>query len=153
MEEQSRVFKRTKEKKGSKKNQSMLDKHQHKHRHKLDQNDGVSTENSAQRSHGTRHQRDHCRDSKLRGCDLYVARISKCGQASGKAAPCWRCIQWSKWAGVKRIYHWNEENGRFEAIKLNDPDVGNAYETTSDGFLSSVCLNRSSRCMIYAKFT
>jgi len=65
----------------------------------------------------------------MNGADLYVARITKNGL--GNAKPCWRCLEWCKWAGIKRIFHWNEETSQFEAVKVNNaqPDQ---YETHAD---------------------
>ncbi|KAH8114822.1 hypothetical protein DFH11DRAFT_1840857 [Phellopilus nigrolimitatus] len=45
------------------------------------------------------------RDPRANGADIYVARITKSG--CGNARPCWRCLEWCKWAGIKRIFHWN----------------------------------------------
>jgi len=59
-----------------------------------------------------------------------VARVTKNGM--GSAYPCWRCVEWSKWAGVKRIFHWNEEEGRFDMVKVNNADFAGNYETNAD---------------------
>ncbi|KAI0076989.1 hypothetical protein K474DRAFT_1596903 [Panus rudis PR-1116 ss-1] len=69
------------------------------------------------------------RDSRVNGADLYVARFTKNGMGSAK--PCWRCLEWSRWAGIKRIFHWNPDLGRFEAVKVNDAQREH-YETHSD---------------------
>ncbi|KAN0080134.1 hypothetical protein V8E55_009700 [Tylopilus felleus] len=45
------------------------------------------------------------RDPRVNGADLYVVRVSKAGV--GAAKPCWRCVQWCAWSGVKRIFHWD----------------------------------------------
>lgn len=74
------------------------------------------------------------RDSRVNGADLYVARFTK--QGFGTACPCWRCIEWCRWAGVKRIFHWDGDHNRFEVIKVNDA-YGCAYETHADGRLFS----------------
>ena len=65
----------------------------------------------------------------MNGADLYVARITKNGM--GNAKPCWRCLEWCKWAGIKRIFHWNEETNQFDVVKVNNaqPDQ---YETHAD---------------------
>ena len=86
------------------------------------------------------------RDSKLNGADLYVARITKTG--CGNARPCWRCLEWCRWAGVKRIFHWNEETSSFNVVKVNSASIG-VYETHADtrlfaGLVSS--LPRVSPC-------
>lgn len=49
----------------------------------------------------------------------------------GSARPCWRCLEWCRWAGVKRIFHWNEHTGTFDAVKVNSADP-NQYETHAD---------------------
>jgi len=41
-------------------------------------------------------------------------------------------VEWSKWAGVKRIFHWNEEEGRFDMVKVNNADFAGNYETNAD---------------------
>lgn len=72
------------------------------------------------------------RDARLNGADLYVVRITKNG--CGNARPCWRCLEWCKWAGIKRIFHWNEEERRFEVVKVNSASP-EQYETHADGRL------------------
>ncbi|EMD31073.1 hypothetical protein CERSUDRAFT_127616 [Gelatoporia subvermispora B] len=69
------------------------------------------------------------RSPRANGADLYVARFTKNGV--GGAAPCWRCLAWCRWAGVKRVFHWNGELGRFEVIKVNSAQ-GAMYETHAD---------------------
>jgi hypothetical protein len=69
------------------------------------------------------------RDSKVNGADIYVARVTKRGL--GNAKPCWRCLQWCYWAGIKRIFHWDEAMGGWEVVKVNCPGT-DQYETTAD---------------------
>jgi len=69
------------------------------------------------------------RDSRINGADIYVARVVK--QGLGSARPCWRCVKWCYWSGVKRIFHWNADEGRFDVIKVNDLE-GDCYETQAD---------------------
>ncbi|KAL6302598.1 hypothetical protein BKA93DRAFT_929565 [Sparassis latifolia] len=69
------------------------------------------------------------RDSRVNGADIYVARFTKNGM--GSARPCWRCLEWCKWAGVKRIFHWNNEEGRFDVVKVNSAQR-DIYETHAD---------------------
>lgn len=69
------------------------------------------------------------RDPKINGCDLYVARVTKSG--CGNARPCWRCLEWCRWAGIKRIFHWNEVTSQFEVVKVNNSEPGH-YETHAD---------------------
>ncbi|TDL26840.1 hypothetical protein BD410DRAFT_799957 [Rickenella mellea] len=69
------------------------------------------------------------RDSRVNGADIYVARITKSG--CGNARPCWRCLEWCKWAGVKRIFHWNEELNKFDVVKVNNAER-DQYETHAD---------------------
>jgi len=69
------------------------------------------------------------RDPRISGADVYVARVTRKG-IIGPASPCWRCIEWCRWAGIKRIFHWDPENGRWEVVKVNDVDK--VYCTNSD---------------------
>ena len=69
------------------------------------------------------------RDPRANGADIYVARFTKNG--FGSAKPCWRCLEWCRWAGVKRIFHWDADVGRFEVVKVNDAETGQ-YETHAD---------------------
>lgn len=69
------------------------------------------------------------RDSRLNGADIYVARVTKNGMGSAK--PCWRCLHWCHWAGIKRIFHWNNTASRWEVVKVNSPGT-DQYETTTD---------------------
>jgi len=72
------------------------------------------------------------RDPRVNGADIYVARFTK--QGVGSARPCWRCLEWCRWAGVKRVFHWNGEASRFEVVKVNGVH-GDVYETHADGRL------------------
>jgi len=69
------------------------------------------------------------RDPRINGADIYVARVTKVGMGSAK--PCWRCLEWCRWAGVKRIFHWNGEEGKFDMVKVNTAERGQ-YETHAD---------------------
>ncbi|OJT11310.1 hypothetical protein TRAPUB_12185 [Trametes pubescens] len=69
------------------------------------------------------------RDPRANGADIYVARFTKNG--FGSAKPCWRCLEWCRWAGVKRIFHWNADEGRFDVVKVNSAESGQ-YETHAD---------------------
>lgn len=72
------------------------------------------------------------RQSRVNGADIYVARMTKSG--TGSAKPCWRCLEWCRWAGVKRVFHWNSEEGKFDVVKVNGDGREN-YETRADGRL------------------
>ena len=72
------------------------------------------------------------RDSRMNGADLYVARITKNG--CGNARPCWRCLEWCRWAGIKRIFHWNEITNKFDMVKVNN-FLADGYETHADNRL------------------
>ncbi|EPQ55964.1 hypothetical protein GLOTRDRAFT_93474 [Gloeophyllum trabeum ATCC 11539] len=72
------------------------------------------------------------RDSRVNGADIYVARITKNG--TGNAKPCWRCLEWCRWAGVKRVFHWNSESEKFDVVKVNSAER-DQYETHADGRL------------------
>ncbi|KAH9886716.1 hypothetical protein C8Q73DRAFT_739974 [Cubamyces lactineus] len=69
------------------------------------------------------------RDPRANGADIYVARFTKNGMGSAK--PCWRCLEWCRWAGVKRIFHWNADEGKFDVVKVNSAESGQ-YETHAD---------------------
>ncbi|KAI0000762.1 hypothetical protein BJV74DRAFT_899020 [Russula compacta] len=69
------------------------------------------------------------RDPRINGADIYVARVTKAGM--GSARPCWRCVEWCRWAGVKRIFHWNGEDGKFDMVKVNTAER-DQYETHAD---------------------
>lgn len=69
------------------------------------------------------------RDLKMNGADIYIVRVTKTG--CGNARPCWRCLEWCRWAGVKRIFHWNEITNKFDMVKVNSADLGQ-YETHAD---------------------
>ncbi|KAH9176072.1 hypothetical protein EDB89DRAFT_2091960 [Lactarius sanguifluus] len=69
------------------------------------------------------------RDPRINGADIYVARVTKVGM--GSARPCWRCVEWCRWAGVKRIFHWNGEDGKFDMVKVNTAER-DQYETHAD---------------------
>ena len=69
------------------------------------------------------------RQPRVNGADIYVARITKNGM--GSARPCWRCLEWCRWAGVKRVFHWNNEEDRFDVVKVNGDGREN-YETRAD---------------------
>ncbi|KAH8802295.1 hypothetical protein DL96DRAFT_1475581 [Flagelloscypha sp. PMI_526] len=75
-----------------------------------------------------RHRPLRSRNTRSNGADLYVARILKDG--TGVASPCVRCVEWCRWAGIRRIYHWDPSLGGFMVVKVSDRDAG--YETVAD---------------------
>lgn len=79
------------------------------------------------------------RNPRVNGSDIYVARVTKSGLGSAK--PCWRCLEWCRWAGVKRVFHWNGADNRFEVVKVNGSEREN-YETRADTrlFAGLVCV-------------
>lgn len=93
------------------------------------------------------------RDRRVNGADLYVARITKTG--TGVAEPCWRCLEWARWAGIRRIFHWEVDGkdpqglagGKWRAIKVNQAradahnGLGDRYQTHADLRLYSVSLS------------
>ncbi|KAF8512783.1 hypothetical protein JB92DRAFT_3083288 [Gautieria morchelliformis] len=85
---------------------------------------------SPRRSESSRQWSVRRRDPKVNGADLYVARITKHGV--GNAKPCWRCIEWCKWAGVKRIFHFVGDAGQFNVVKVNEARSDVTYETHAD---------------------
>lgn len=87
------------------------------------------------------------RDPRVNGADIYVARFTKNG-TMGSAAPCWRCLEWCRWAGVKRIFHWNGDEARFDVVKVNNAQGAGMYETHADvrlfaGLVRSSLLSRT----------
>ncbi|KAL4264022.1 Cytidine deaminase-like protein [Pleurotus pulmonarius] len=72
---------------------------------------------------------ERLRDHRLNGADLYVVRVTKVGM--GTAKPCNRCVYWCRWAGIRRIYHWDQDSSAFLCIKVNDYQTEN-YETRAD---------------------
>ncbi|KAI0659545.1 hypothetical protein C8Q70DRAFT_1066160 [Cubamyces menziesii] len=85
------------------------------------------------------------RDPRANGADIYVARFTKNGMGSAK--PCWRCLEWCRWAGVKRIFHWNAEEGKFDVVKVNSAESGQ-YETHADIRLFAGLVCSLARCLI-----
>ncbi|KAI6041771.1 hypothetical protein EDC04DRAFT_2565105 [Pisolithus marmoratus] len=90
------------------------------------------------------------RDPRVNGADLYVVRVTKSGV--GNAQPCWRCVRWCAWSGVKRIFHWNPKEGRFDVTKVND-ESGGFYQTQADTrlFAGAVCMYIP--CLCYGGLT
>ncbi|KAJ7203584.1 hypothetical protein GGX14DRAFT_570039 [Mycena pura] len=74
--------------------------------------------------------------ARLNGADLYVCRVTKSG-AFGCSKPCWRCVEWCAWAGIKRIFHWSVVEGRFICLKVSDAHVGDCYETVTERILAT----------------
>ncbi|PVF99585.1 hypothetical protein CPB86DRAFT_806269 [Serendipita vermifera] len=87
--------------------------------------------------------------SRITGSDLYVVRLTRSG-TFGNAMPCWRCLEWCKWAGVKRIFHYSVTRvedlvvgakggagktriGRWECVKVNEARPEDCYWTQGDG--------------------
>ena len=94
------------------------------------------------------------RDPRINGADIYVARVTKVGMGSAK--PCWRCVEWCRWAGVKRIFHWNGEDGKFDMVKVNTAER-DQYETHADirlyaGMVSGLVYVHSSILTRYSPF-
>ncbi|KAJ7607487.1 hypothetical protein FB45DRAFT_690387, partial [Roridomyces roridus] len=71
------------------------------------------------------------RNPKLQGADLYVCRVNKSGEF-GCARPCWRCVEWCAWAGVRRIFHWSVAEGRFVCVKVGGASEEDCYQTVAD---------------------
>ncbi|KAJ7852959.1 hypothetical protein B0H13DRAFT_2083390 [Mycena leptocephala] len=80
------------------------------------------------------------RHPKLNGCDLYVCRVTKTGEF-GCSKPCWRCVDWCAWAGIRRIFHWSVVEGRFICIKVRDASRAECYETIVDLRLARASLS------------
>lgn len=86
------------------------------------------------------------RDPRVNGADIYVVRITKNG--CGNAKPCWRCLEWCKWAGVKRVFHWNEGTSQFDVVKVNNVST-DRYETHADIRLYAGLVSRRHRGLLY----
>jgi hypothetical protein len=83
---------------------------------------------------------DPCRNTRRRhprvnGADIYVARVLHTG--FGTAHPCWRCVQWCRWAGVRRIFHWDDLLGKFKVVKVGEVQREGCYVTSTDKMLSA----------------
>ncbi|KAJ7457044.1 hypothetical protein FB451DRAFT_1342006 [Mycena latifolia] len=65
----------------------------------------------------------------ISGSTLYVCRVTKDGFGCSK--PCWRCVDWCEWAGIKRIFYWSVVEGRFLCLKVGAPS-GESYQTIAD---------------------
>jgi len=40
-------------------------------------------------------------------------------------------LDWCEWAGIKRVFYWNEADGIFVCVKVNEVEEGQ-YETQAD---------------------
>jgi hypothetical protein len=76
------------------------------------------------------------RRTRVNRADIYVARIGRSG-LTGCARPCGRCLEWCQWAGVRRVFHWNPETGRFDVVKVADSQGSHSYATQADKRVSS----------------
>jgi hypothetical protein len=76
------------------------------------------------------------RRTRVNRADIYVARIGRSG-LTGCARPCGRCLAWCQWAGVRRVFHWNPETGRFDVVKVADTQGSHSYATQADKRVSS----------------
>ncbi|KAF7321134.1 CMP/dCMP-type deaminase domain-containing protein [Mycena chlorophos] len=73
--------------------------------------------------------------AKLNGADLYVCRVTRSGELAC-SKPCWRCIEWCAWAGIKRIFHWSVLEQRFICLKVAEAAATHdCYETVMDSRL------------------
>lgn len=94
--------------------------------------DGNSGKHASQVAGQDRSRNARRRDPRVNGADLYVVRVTKTGV--GTAQPCWRCVRWCVWSGVRRIFHWNPERGKFDVRKVNEEN-GEFYQTQADACL------------------
>lgn len=90
----------------------------------------------------SRNKDDHARQRRMssivrlprvNGADLYVVRTTKAALACAK--PCWRCVEWCRWAGIRRIFHWDPTSASFKCIKVSDAMIEH-YQTQADQRLS-----------------
>ena len=91
--------------------------------------------------------REEAIDSRVRGADLYVVRLLQDAESKGRAKeqrrrragappsgrplpdtvepryadsrPCWRCLEWMHWAGIKRVY-WTNTDAQWEGGKVSE---------------------------------
>jgi hypothetical protein len=87
------------------------------------------------------------RAHRINGADIYVARLGRGGDL-GTAHPCTRCLQWCRWAGIRRIFHWSPSTGSFEAVKVAEAEKMNLYMTEADrrlaaGLVTTFCHSRN----------
>ncbi|KAJ7271120.1 hypothetical protein C8J57DRAFT_1603493 [Mycena rebaudengoi] len=85
---------------------------------------------TSQRSRTGVKEQGRSRYPRLNGADLYVCRTTKHGFGCSK--PCWRCVDWCAWAGIKRIFYWSDAEGRFVCIKVNGHESQDFYQTSTD---------------------
>lgn len=108
-------------------------------------------------------------DSRLRGADLYVVRLLQDVESKAKAKeqrrrhqraaslptppppsaapryadsrPCWRCLEWMLWAGIKRVY-WTNTEGEWHGGKVSTLLFGPEGPTASHPALVPVHLTQ-----------
>ncbi len=54
-------------------------------------------------------------------------------------------IQWCKWAGIRRVFYWDEDEKRFSCLKVGATQSQDCYETMTDVRLVSLYSSQS-RC-------
>jgi hypothetical protein len=67
--------------------------------------------------------------NRVNGADIYVVRTTKKGL--GNAKPCWRCLEWCRWAGVRRIFYWDASAGEDDNDEGGDEQLSST-ECSSD---------------------
>ncbi|KAJ7454989.1 hypothetical protein B0H11DRAFT_2176290 [Mycena galericulata] len=90
-----------------------------------------ASESDGAGARGAARKQSRARNSRLNGADLYVCRVTKAGQF-GSAHPCWRCVEWCAWAGIRRIFHWSMAEGRFICLKVAGAVEEECYLTVTD---------------------
>ena len=71
--------------------------------------------------------------TRINGADIYVVRTTKKGL--GNAKPCWRCLEWCRWAGVRRIFYWDataNDDGDDDELSSGDCSSDSASVDSTD---------------------
>ncbi|KAJ7459497.1 hypothetical protein B0H11DRAFT_2286416 [Mycena galericulata] len=103
---------------------------QYQYHHEYQEGEPASESDGAG-ARGAARKQSRARNSRLNGADLYVCRVTKAGQF-GSAHPCWRCVEWCAWAGIRRIFHWSMAEGRFICLKVAGAVEEECYLTVTD---------------------
>jgi len=87
------------------------------------------------------------RSTRTNNTDLYVVRINGATGKPATARPCWRCVAWCEWAGVKRIFYWDENKNGFEVMRIGGGQCIKemVYRTRSDWKMSCAKEQRQSQ--------
>lgn len=110
-----------------------------------------------------RRSQSYMADSRIRGADLYVVRLLQDTHSKAKmkeqrrrqrghtsvsdtavdvspqyadSRPCWRCLEWMYWAGIKRVF-WTDAEGVWHGDKVVQLLFGSAYPNSPASMTSA----------------